>query len=116
MGLAIDRSSFTEEEYAYAGARLRENLLALEMLLQRPEFGIGEPSLGAELEMSVVGPNAEALPVNTDILADSNDPNLQLELDRFNLEYNLSPVMAKGRPFAAMQAQLRIWGLARSLG
>ena len=106
MGLAIDRSSFTEEEYAYAGARLRENLLALEMLLQRPEFGIGEPSLGAELEMSVVGPNAEALPVNTDILADSNDPNLQLELDRFNLEYNLSPVMAKGRPFAAMQAQL----------
>jgi gamma-glutamyl:cysteine ligase YbdK (ATP-grasp superfamily) len=106
MGLAIDRSSFTEEEYEYAATRLRENLQALEMLLQRPEFGRGEPSLGAELEMSVVGPNAEALPVNTEILADSNDPNLQLELDRFNLEYNLSPVMAEGKPFTAMRAQL----------
>ena len=106
MGIEIDRSSFTDEEYANAGIRLRENLAALTELLERPGFGRGDWSLGAELEMSIVGSDAEALPVNTDVLADSDDPNLQLELDRFNLEYNLSPVMAKGQPFTAMRHEL----------
>ena len=106
MGLSIDRSTFTEEEYVHAEARLRENLAALEMLLQRPGFGEGDFSLGAELEMSIVGPDAQALPVNKDILEESDDPNLTLELDRFNLEYNLSPVPAAGTPFAEMQAEL----------
>ncbi len=106
MGLAIDRSSFTEAEFARAGMRLRENIAALQALLERPGFGVGPASLGAEMEMSVVGPDAGALPVNKEVLALSDDPNLQLELDRFNLEYNLSPVMAAGRPFAAMASEL----------
>jgi gamma-glutamyl:cysteine ligase YbdK (ATP-grasp superfamily) len=106
MGMEIDRSSFTDEEYAHAGTRLRENLAALTELLDRPDFGRGDWSLGAELEMSIVGDDAEALPVNTDILADSGDSNLQLELDRFNLEYNLSPVAARGQPFTAMRLEL----------
>jgi len=106
MGLSIDRSSFSEEEYVRAGARLRDNLSALESLLERPGFGVGEPSLGAELEMCIVGPDCEALPVNKQVIAASSDPNLQLELDRFNLEYNLSPVMAAGRPFTTMEQQL----------
>jgi len=106
MGLLIDRSDFAEEEYVRAGERLRENLQALQTLLKRPEFGQGEPSLGAELEMSMVDSNAQALPLNRQVLAESLDPNLQLELDRFNLEYNLSPVPAAGQPFAAMQQEL----------
>lgn len=106
MGLSIDRSTFTEEEYAHAETRLRENLAALDLLLDRPGFGVGEFSLGAELEMSIVGPDAEALPVNKEILAMSDDPNLTFELDRFNLEYNLSPVPAAGKPFTAMQTEL----------
>jgi gamma-glutamyl:cysteine ligase YbdK (ATP-grasp superfamily) len=106
MGLSIDRSDFTEVEYAQAGRRLRENLDALKGLLARGDFGVGAPSLGAELEMCIVGPNAEALPVNKEVIAASDDPNLQLELDRFNLEYNLSPVAAAGRPFGTMEGQL----------
>lgn len=106
MGLLIDRASFSAEDYRHAGVRLRENLAALKILLQRPGFGCGEPSLGAELEMSIVDANAEALPLNREVLAATVDPNLQLELDRFNLEYNLSPVPAAGRPFASMQDEL----------
>ncbi|MGI9260920.1 MAG: glutamate-cysteine ligase family protein, partial [Woeseiaceae bacterium] len=106
MGLSIDRTEFSEKDYQQAGVRLRENLAALKILLQRPGFGLGEPSLGAELEMSIVDANAEALPLNREMLAETLDPNLQLELDRFNLEYNLSPVPAAGKPFAAMQGEL----------
>ena len=106
MGLSIDRSSFSEDEYRHAGVKLRENLAALEKLLERPGFGIGEPSLGAELEMSLVDDDFQALPLNREVLADSLDPHVQLELDRFNLEYNLSPVSAAGTPFTSMQREL----------
>ncbi len=106
MGLVIDRSEFSEEEYRQAEIRLGENLEALAMLFERPDFGIGEPSLGAELEMSIVDRDAQALPVNRQVQAESQDPNLQLELNRFNLEYNLSPVMAAGAPFGALRSEL----------
>ncbi len=106
MGLSVDHSSFTEDEYLRAATRLRENLAALRTLLDRPGFGLGEPSLGAEVELSIIDKNARALPLNREVLAESLDPHLQLELDRFNLEYNLSPVPATGSPFSAMQREL----------
>ena len=106
MGLSIDRSTFTDEEYAVSGVRLRENLLAMQLLLQRPGFGNGEHSVGAEVEMCIVDDAAQALRVNREIMDASGDPQLQLELDRFNLEYNLSPVAAAGKPFSTMQAEL----------
>jgi gamma-glutamyl:cysteine ligase YbdK (ATP-grasp superfamily) len=108
MGLSIDRSSFAEDEYLKAAARLRENLYALEALLERPGFGVGDSSLGAELEMSIIGPEAEALPLNREILGEFLDPHLTLELDRFNLEYNLSPVATAGTPFRAMEQELTV--------
>lgn len=121
MGLLVDRCSFTEDEYHHAGTRLRENLTALKALLDRPGFGHGDTSLGAEVELSIVDDDAQALPLNREVLAQSLDPNLQLELDRFNLEYNLSPVQAVGRPFSAMQAELEsalnvLGGVAGNLG
>lgn len=106
MGLSIDRSTFSEDEYWHAAIRQRDNLRALKVLLDRPGFGLGEPSIGAEMEMSIVDNAAQALPLNREVLAESMDPNLQLELDRFNLEYNLSPVLAAGTPFAEMQKEL----------
>ena len=111
MGLAIDRSTFTDQDYLNAAERLQENLAALQQLLQRPDFGVGAPSLGAEMDMCIVDANAQALNVNESILAESRDPLLTLELNRFNLEYNLSPVAAAGTPFAAMEAELKA-GLA----
>jgi hypothetical protein len=108
MGILVDRSTFTDDEYVHAGVRLRENLKALGMLLKRPEFGLGPTTLGAEVELSIIDAEAEALPLNRQLLAESLDPHLQLELDRFNLEYNLTPVPAAGAPFAAMQSELEI--------
>ena len=114
MGLFVDRSTFTEDEYVHAGVRLRKNLAALKLLLDRPGFGRGETSLGAELELSIVDMNGDALPLNREVLAESLDPHLQLELDRFNLEYNLTHVRAAGTPFSTMRVELE--SALKSLG
>ena len=105
MARAIDQTTFTEAEYAAFRARLESNLRALHALLARPGFGEGESSLGAELEMSIVDASARALGVNREVLARSTDPRLALELDRFNLEFNLTPVLARGHPFRHLQVE-----------
>jgi gamma-glutamyl:cysteine ligase YbdK (ATP-grasp superfamily) len=106
MGLPIEREDFDEAEYRRFAQRLRESLCALQELLERPGFGEGAPSLGAEVEFSIIDRACRPLPMNRAVLAQSLDPRLQLELDRFNLEYNLSPVPASGRPFSALQAEM----------
>mgnify|MGYP001813965731 CR=1 FL=1 len=106
MGLAIVRDTFEEEEFERFFERLKDNLTALEILLERPGFGEGPVSLGAELELSIVDQQCRALPVNRTVRANNLSSHLQLELDRFNLEWNLSPVMAQGKPFTAIEAEL----------
>ena len=90
MGHDLYRDQFTPAEFARFGERLRANLAALRTVLARPGFGEGEATLGAELELSVVDREGRACPINEAIRQAVGDPLLQLELDRFNLEYNFS--------------------------
>ncbi|MFN8669206.1 MAG: hypothetical protein U0164_18625 [Gemmatimonadaceae bacterium] len=106
MSRAIDREHFTDEEYGRFQSRLRENLEALEIVLARPGFGHGRTTLGAELELYIVDFAGRAKGINRDILRQHVDPRLALELDTFNLEYNLTPVEAEGRPFTAIEEEL----------
>lgn len=105
MGLEIDNTDFTPEDFDHFGERLRANLKALEILLARPNFGEGELSFGAELELYIVDKNCRPLHINQEIIAKLNDPQLTLELNRYNLEYNFSPVLLKDRCFAATQRE-----------
>lgn len=121
MARAIDRTTFADAEYAAFAERLESNLRALRLLLDRPGFGEGSPSIGAEMEMSIVGPDARALGINQEVIARSTDPRLALELDRFNLEFNLTPVLASGHAFGqlqdeATQALAEVNDLAAPLG
>ncbi|MFC6671381.1 hypothetical protein [Marinobacterium aestuariivivens] len=99
MGLEIEKSSFTAQEFRRFNQRLDNNLEALKLLLQKPGFGKGPASLGAELELYIVDRNGHPLSVNREILGEIDDPRLTLELNRYNLEYNLTPVPVRGRPF-----------------
>jgi hypothetical protein len=76
----------SEDDYARFSERLREDVRALAKLLSRERFGVGAPSLGAELEMSMVGATCSTRPVNERVLADTCDPRFTVELNRFNLE------------------------------
>jgi len=106
VGLLIDRDDFADEEFERFGRRLTECLSVLETLLQRPDFGAGEPSLGAELELSLVGEGLRPLPRNREIIAESGDPRLTVELDRFNLECNLRHGRLEGAPFSALRREI----------
>ena len=107
MGRAVERDEFDEEEYILFEERLQQSIAALELLLVRPGFGKGPTTLGAELEVSIVDDSYQALPVNRQALAQNLDSHIQLELDRFNLEFNLDPVPAVDSPFSQIESQLK---------
>ncbi len=105
MGLAIQREAFSPEDYRRFSQRLGENLQALRALLQRPGFGEGPPTIGAELEMFLVDGAGFPLPINREVLGQTVDPRVTLEIDRFNLECNLRPAPLAGRPFSFLRAE-----------
>ncbi len=106
MGLAIERDRFEDHEYDDFRERLDAGLRALSSLLARDGFGEGPPSLGAELEVALVGADARPRPVNLAVLRETLDPRMTFELDRFNLESNLLPTPLAGRPFAHLRAEM----------
>jgi hypothetical protein len=105
MGLAIDREEFSPEDYRRFSQRLAENLEALRAVLQRPGFGTGPRTVGAELEMFLVDSAGFPLPVNRQVLGQTVDPRVTLEINRFNLECNLRPSPLAGRPFTALREE-----------
>ena len=112
MGLSINKEEFDDNDNSRFVERLNQSLQILDDLLCRPGFGEGPTTIGAELELFIIDPQGRPFPINRALLAQSLDSHLQLELNRFNLEYNLTPVLLEGEPFAALEAELAS-GIAR---
>ncbi len=106
MGSDIDRDHFSEDDYARFAARLDASVQALRAVLDRPGFGVGAPSIGAELELFLIDSRGRSLPLNRAVLAQTFDPRVTVEVNRFNLECNTRPVPLAGRPFTALQHEL----------
>jgi hypothetical protein len=108
MGTEIDHEQFGERDYRRFAERLEECLAALGQLLDRPGFGSGPATVGAELELFLIDGAARPLPHNEVIRAAVADPRVTVELDRFNLELNATPVPLAGQPFAALGGELNV--------
>jgi hypothetical protein len=106
MGLHIDREHFTAEDEARFVPRLQEALDALAALLARPRFGEGPTTVGAELELHLVDGSGRPLPINRQVLAQTVDPRMTVEINRFNLECNLKPQLLAQRAFSGLAAEL----------
>lgn len=106
MGLLINRDTFEEHEFTRFSERLQASLEALDSVLQRPGFGEGETTIGAELELFLVDAAGLPLPANREVLARTVDPRFTVEIDRFNLEFNARPGLLAGQPFTALGAEL----------
>jgi hypothetical protein len=107
VGQDIERECFDAGDYERFEERLDECLVVLRELLNRPGFGEGEPTIGAELELDLVDAALmrPAL-LNREVLASARDPLLTVELDRFNLEINTAPLRLQGTPFSALAQTL----------
>jgi hypothetical protein len=106
MGLSIDQVEFSVADYAAFKDRLQQSLRALRVLLQRDGFGDGPFSLGAELEVYIADEQGRPSKVSESLLRANKDPRLVHELNRFNLELNLTPVAARGQPFKTMADEM----------
>jgi gamma-glutamyl:cysteine ligase YbdK (ATP-grasp superfamily) len=117
MGADIDRDRFDEAEFAPFAAKLERNLEALAELLRRPGFGVGPPSVGAELELNLVDDEGRPALLNRQLLEAAEDPRLTLEANRFNAEINSPPTLLCGRPWSTLHAELSdALGVARDAG
>lgn len=105
MGLEIGQETFTESDFSIFRGRLRDSVRALRETLTIPGFGESEISTGAELEMFLMDSGGSPAPLNERIRKDVSDPRITLEVDRFNLEANLTPVGLRGKPFTAMRSE-----------
>jgi len=108
MGTEIARERFDERDYLRFAERLGECVCALGQLLERPGFGVGQATIGAELELFLIDGAGRPLPRNEAVRAAAADPRITVELNKFNLELNASPAPLAGRPFSALRGELNL--------
>jgi len=106
VGAEIAAAEFDKRDYTRFAERLERQLSELARLLDRPGFGAGPITIGTELEFFLVDGAAQPLPLNQAVRALAAVPQLTVELDRYDLELNSSPVRLAGRPFGALAVEL----------
>ena len=100
MGTITRSQQYRDEDYLRFTQRLHEQLFLLKQQINSGQLDGGAHSIGAELELYLVDQHCRPLGRNRELLAQLNDPHLQLELNRFNLEYNLPPRSLAGSVFS----------------
>ncbi len=106
MGISVTRDHFSKQDVAAFSTQVQDQLNVLKHLLAQPDFGEGPSTLGAELEYYLVDRDLNPIPRNQEVLAQLDDPQFTVELNRFNLEFNLTPQPFRGAPFSAMEIDL----------
>ena len=87
MGREIERERFGGADFERFSERLGESLVALAELLERPGFGEGPATVGAELEMALV--DAAGRPAGENVAVQEalgGDDDVALEVGRFCIE------------------------------
>jgi len=76
--------------------QLMQDMQALEHMLRENMFETDIRRIGAEQELFLVDQRWQPMPAAQAILALNDDPRLVTELTRFNLEFNLDPLVFEG--------------------
>jgi gamma-glutamyl:cysteine ligase YbdK (ATP-grasp superfamily) len=120
MGKDIIEREYSAKDYERFNRRIHDQVDILKQVLKRPDFGKEPLCVGAELEVYLIDNQSEVSPVNLLLLEMLNDEQFQAELNKFNLELNLMPVKAAGRPFSEMTKEMltkfnTLWKVAAEL-
>ncbi|MFJ5520745.1 glutamate--cysteine ligase [Streptomyces griseoluteus] len=91
MGRDVPALVFTREDRRRYRIKMQECLDAFAQMLRESRFDSDRPRVGLEIELNLVGADAEPAMCNSDVLEAIADPAWSTELGRFNLEINVPP-------------------------
>lgn len=107
MGEAINKISFTDNDFNLFSQRLREETLLLKKMFETRAFEYLEhPVLGLEVEAWLVDKNSIPNPINKTFLKECNDSDVVEELSKFNFELNTPPLVLQKSCFYNLKKQL----------
>jgi len=116
MGEEIQRSTFSEADYARFRQRLADETALLKQWFEQRRFEEAHPVAGFELEAWLVDEQYRPAPRNEEFLQRLADPLASPELASFNFEVNSTPRTLQGHVFSAMQAELHAtWAHCRQV-
>ncbi len=120
MGRDVCEREYSANDYELFNRRIHDQVDILKQVISRPDFGTDPLSIGAELELYLMNRVGDVSPVNVELLDMLKDDQFQTELNKFNLELNLSPVAAAGKPFTALTQEMltkfnRLWSVAEEI-
>ena len=105
MGERVERSALKVGHSGEVRRRLEDSVTALAAMLNQGCFAHHEDTVGTELELDLVDPLGLPRLVNDDVLARLARPDLQQELGRFNIEFNLRPRRLTSGVLYAMESE-----------
>ncbi len=85
---------------------LLQDMRALDHMLENDLFETGIRRIGAEQELFLVDSDWRAAPLALPVIDALDDPHYTTELARFNLEFNLDPLVFGGDCLSRMEGQL----------
>ncbi|MFK8041367.1 glutamate--cysteine ligase [Congregibacter sp.] len=106
MGIEIHKTTFDAEDRRRFSERLESQLQQLSRLMNSPGFGSPVESVGAELELYIVDADGRPAYLNDALCNAAADPQLTVELNKYNLEYNLSPQGLDQEGLAATEREI----------
>jgi len=106
MGEQDVRRESEAEEIRVFLKHLLSDVRAFEKMLEDDLFERDIRRIGAEQELFLVDPHWRPAPIATEVLEAVDDPHCTTELARFNLEFNLDPLVFGGNCLSAMEWQI----------
>ena len=107
MGRDIQAVKISGRDRRVYDDKLRRSLDALSRMLREGAFAAGPAQVGLEVELHLVGEQAEPSLRNEQVLDAITDPDWETELGQFNLEVNVPPRLLSGRALTELEQRLR---------
>ena len=107
MGQEIAEANFTEQDFARFREHLDDETSRLRDLLSESSAKSSIPCAGLELEAWLVDSELRPAAINDIFLDVLNDPLVNRELAKFNIEFNTEPVSLSGSAMSQLQHQLQ---------
>ncbi|SDC96743.1 hypothetical protein [Actinokineospora iranica] len=106
MGTQVSGRAAVSEVDPLFRRRLDQSLAVLRELVERPGFGGGAGTVGAELELFLCDDRGAPLPANIAVVEAAGDRRVVVEGNSHLTEINLSPAPLADTPFRAMRAEM----------